>query len=289
MSGPFRNTIRIVDPVCESGPGSKLNLSIELLPDGFVFSLLDAEAFRYIALEAYRQEHNGHISHYLKHLGGFMQENSLLNRSFDRISVSCYSPQLVIVPNDLYRQDDQEAAYGFCASLQPRCHVRSDILNNMQSRAIYAVPDQVISFCEEHMPGYRLRHHGSVLIESVMAVQAIENWQADMVLHVKPRHFDVMILEKNKLNYFQSFEIQCFDDLLYYLFYVLEQHEMPAAKLRLMLLGELAMDSEHYALLQSFFGEVRFPERNDMFQYSEDFEKVPYHFFFNLLNLDTCG
>ncbi len=289
MSGPFRNTIRIVDPVCETGTESKKNLSIELLPDGFVFSLLDVDAFRYIALEAYKQEHNGHISHYLKHLGGFMKDNSLLNQPFERISVSCYSPQLVIVPNDLYRHDDQEALFGFCASFQPKHHLRADLLNIMQSRAIYAVPDEVISFCEEHMPGYRLRHHGSVLIESVMAALIIENWHTDMVLHVKPRHFDVMILEKNKLLYFHSFEIQCFDDLLYYLFYVLKQYEMQAAKLKLVLMGEMAMDSDNFNVLRSFFGEVRFPERNDMYRYSTDFEKVPYHFYFNLLNLDSCG
>lgn len=289
MAGSFRNTRSFVDKVYRSGPHPKKNLSIGLLSDGFVFSLLDAEEYKYIALEEYKQEDNSEANMYLGFLRTLFDENPLLTQPFDKVNILYYSPRLVLVPNELYNKEDEKALFGFCASSSNHDQIRSDRLNITKAHGIYSIPVELITLCQEMFPRCRLLHYGSALIESTLAAQKLEKWGADMVLHIQSGHFELLLLRNNKLTYYNTFTIQCLDDMLYYIFYVLEQYGLQAGQLKTVILGELAMDEKAFALLASFFRETAFPEKNDMYQYSPEFDRIPYHFYFNLLNLNSCG
>ncbi len=289
MPGSFRNTLSIVDKVYQAGPGRKKNLSIGWLSDGFVFSILDVKEFKYIALEEHKQEGRPDAHHHFAFLRDQLNENPLLNQPFDRVNIFYYSPKLVLVPDALYNKEDEKALFDLCATRSDHHQIRSDHLHIAKAHGIYSTPVELITLCGEFFSGCRLRHYGSALIESTLAGQKLEKWNAGMVLHIQSSHFELLLLESDKLTYYNSFAIQCFDDMLYYIFYVLEQYGLQAEQLKTIILGELPMDTEAFATLRSFFREATFPEKNDMYKYSPEFDRVPYHFYFNLLNLNSCG
>lgn len=290
MPGPLRNTISIVDAEHHTGrPESKNILSVGFAPDVFIFSLLDVSDFRYVALEEYRLDNANELKHYTSQLRELIRGNELFKKQFERINIAYYSGQLVLVPGELYNDEDTDVWLDFCTSGRQQGQVRSDRLYVLNAFGIYSVPHEVIAFFEEMLPGYRLRHHGAALIENTVAIRQLDGWQADMVLHINPKHFEILLFQQEKLSCYQSFQIQCLDDMLYYIFYVLEQYGLQASRLEAMVLGRLSLDSRGFELLSSFFKKVRFPGKNDMYKYSQEFEQMPHHYFFNIFNLNTCG
>ncbi len=288
MTGSFRNIIRIGDT---SGPEpfEKKILSIGLRPDGFVFSVLDAENFKYLRLEDYEHSSDDYDDQFLVDLKQFLVDNNLYKAPFKQVHVSLFTPSLLLIPADICLENETENTFRFFAGLQEDHLIRSDKLNNLDAYGIYDFHKEIKNFLDESFDSYRLRHQGNALIESTLAATQLENWDADIVLHLKRSIFEVILLEKGKVSLYQSFEYRTLDDLLYYLFYVLEQFDKNAAYQRLLLIGEISVDCKSYQTLASLFHKVSFPERNDAFQYAGVFDQIPGQYYYNLLNLVTCG
>ncbi len=289
MSGLFRNTLNLYDPEYRSGSGNKTNLSIEFIPGGFVFSLLDADKFRYFALEEYKYEGNGYDPGYFSKFSDFASAHPLLSSDYDKVSVCHYSPGLVLTPEELFLPEEKEKMYRLSCPAGNNGHIISDRLNILKAYATYSVPEDLIKSLEDIFGEYRLRHYGTALIESSLASQKLDGWNSSIVLHIRQDNFEILLLDGKKLLYYNSFGITCFDDMLYYIFYVLEQYRLRPSRLRAMVIGEMAMDSKEFSMLSSVFRRLSFPERNDMYKYCNEFDSIPYHYYFNLLNLNLCG
>ncbi len=288
MANPFRNTCRIADQ--ESYPGSDIakTLSIEFLPDGFVFSVMDAERYRYLALEAFESDNAKTDIDYAPLLADFYADHPLFCQSFKKTVASVYSPYLVLVPGDNWSGSDIKELYATYAPVPEGHSLRVEPLQIIDACGIFPVPDQLLESCETLLPECQIRSYGVSMIKNVLAAQKIEQWGAEVIIHIKKRHAEILLLQKEKLIFYRSFQISCFDDMLYYLFYVLEQYQKQADKLEAVVIGELPMDSQHYSVLASFFKKLTLPAKNDVFTYSPAFSDIPDHYYFNLLNLNTC-
>ncbi len=288
MANPFRNKCRIADP--ESYPGSKAEktLSIEFLPDGFVFSLMDTQRYKYLALEAFEAEEANNIAGYTEHLAGFFREHPLLAQPFAKTVVSVYSHSLVLTPDSILNGDNAGEIFSTCAHLPDGHCLKTEPLHIMDASGIYTVPKALEEFCKEVFPGCQFRSYGASMIKNVLSAQTIDQWRAEVIIHIKKSHAEILLLNHDKLSFYRSFSITCFDDLLYYLFYVLEQYDKQADDMEAIVIGELPMDNPNFDLLASFFKKLTLPSKNDVFLYSSLFASIPDHYYFNLLNLNTC-
>ena len=290
MSGSFRNIIQVSDKSAYE-PATNKTLSIGFFPDGFVFAVLDNDNFRYIALEEYTIPPNNTSTKesFFLQLESFIGSHPILSTSFLKACCAYYTPKLVLIPEDVYDENLKETYFRFCSTIPKGHKIIGDRMHNLNARGLYVVPNDLILFLEKMFPGCRLKHHSAALIESTLAAQKLEPWQADLVVHLRNTRFEMLLIDKQQLIFYQSFSYQIFDDVLYYLFYVLEQHKLDASTMRMLLMGKMAMDTREYQILSSYFQKVAFPERNDVFQYGEKFDNIPSHFYYNILNLVTCG
>jgi len=289
MSGPFRKTISIVDNTFSPGSERNVILSIELSLDGFSFAILDPQHFRYQMLESFHLAHAGQADELAAELEKFIKEHPLLLGSFERINVAWYQPKYTLVPADLFLHAGKDAYHQFCGPTPDYHELKADKLNNLEAYGIFPFPEVLRKKLDFLYPSYRLRHTGTVLIESTLAAFRLGELKADIVLHIKPGHFELMLLEGSRLVFYNSFAYQAFDDLMYFLFYALEQFGLDASQMEAMLAGEISLDSKNYEMLSQYFKQVSFAGRSDVYKYGPEFDKVPHHYFFNLLNLNTCG
>ncbi len=288
MANPFRNTCCINDPEYLQGQNTSKTLSIEFLPDGFVFSVMDRERYLYVALEAYESPNLRGVENYSPHIIDFFTSHPLLNQDFDKVVAAVYARDLLLIPEPVFTNETQEDFFNTYAHSESSSQLKNEAIQIIDAQGIYPLPISLLNVCEEIFPAVEVRNQGASMIKNVMAAQKLDKWKADVVIHVKKSHVEIMLLHKERLNFYRSFSITCFDDILYYVFYVLEQYQKQAEKLHLTILGELSMDSKGYTILNSFFRKVSIPDANDMFRYSPNFDSIPIHYYFNLLNLNTC-
>lgn len=290
MSGPLEKTVRIVDRDFSPGSEKKEILSIELLPGGFSFAILDAPQFKYQALFSIftgnAEKDSWPVSGYLTR---DQEMEELLGKEYLKTTIACFTPQLTLLPNEVFLSEDQEAMHRFSCSVPSGHVIRTDRMNNLQGYGVYSLPETLVGELEQLFPGHRLWHAGSVLVENTLATARIERWPGDIVLHIRREYFELLLLDIKGLVYYNTFRYNEFDDLMYFLFYVLEQFGRDPKSSWAILSGEIAMDSQAFTTLASYFGKVSFTARNDAYRYSPEFERYPDHYFYNLLNLNFCG
>ncbi len=284
----FRNIISISDSSAIKTLSDK-DLSINIRPDGIAFTIFDEVNYSYLALEDLEFQQNNMGAIPVETLETLIQTHSLLNRPVKKTHLSFFSPQLVLIPEKDYDPNRKENIFSLCSQIPETHLILDDRLNILDARALYAIPKQLLSLINQKFPNHRLRHHGSVLIETILAAMNIESQHADMVISVASSHFEMLLFDNQKLTLYRSFQYQTFDDLLYYLFYVLEKHNQSVNEIKLLIMGKLALDTPEYDILSGFFKKVSFPERSDAFKYSKAFDKIPSHFYYTLLNLVACG
>jgi hypothetical protein len=287
MSGSFRNVISLCDKSA-SEPLSRNMLSIGLNPDGFLFAVMDSGNRRYLSLEEYHYDENNGTDEMLTNLDAFWDSHPVLSQPFPKTYLSLFVPQFVIVPASVYDPESIESYFSFCATLPPNHQLRADKLATINAYGIYAVSNKLIELCEEKLNEYVIRHQASVLIDSIITEQRNAVSQASVVLQLKAGHFEILLLQKHQLLCYQSFLYTAFDDVLYYLFYFLEQYGMDANQMDLVFLGEMTTDSREFNTLKGFFRKVVLPERKKQCRYSEVFAQLPAHYYHNIFNLIKC-
>ncbi len=288
MAKIFRNTWRIHDPDTVRVMNESNTLSIEFLPDGFVFSVMDTKAFKYLALEACQADTPPSLEDYCRELHASYTKNPLLNQDYQRVLAAVYTPEVVLVPEQLNASQEENELFSSYVRNAYHKQLRSDPLQIIDAKGIYAIPDPLMQVLAEIFPGCMIKSSCTAMIKSVMAARSIEQWNADLVIHVRQAFTEILLFDKDMLTFYRSFPTTCIDDLLYYLFYVLEQYQQKADQIHAYAIGEVAMDSPDYDLLSSFFKQVDIPQRNDIFRYADDFDNIPCHYYYNLFNLNAC-
>ncbi len=290
MYGPLRKTISIVDNDFSPGSPDKGMLSIELLPDGFSFALLDKVLYRYHILEAFQTDKKVESAEeIIELLRSEISINPFLKEPYQQVNIAYYSNPLMLFPEHVCHRQDHEDLFRFACKVPVGHHIKADRLNNLGGYGVYMVADKLRSSLDLSFPAYQMIHAGSALIENMLATLILENQTPDMILHIRRWYFELLMVKDKKLTFYRLFPYQSFEDLLYYLFYVLQQLRLDALTMNLMLAGEISLDAERYKRLASYFKYVYFTERNDAYQYSPGFDTIPHHYYYNLLNLSSCG
>ncbi|GEM_PF-595299 len=279
----------IVDESFQPGFNNKHFLSIELSWNNFAYCILDSDRFQYRVMESYERGEYVSSDLFLSGLNEIVENNKFLNSGFERITLIYVAPQSVFIPAELYAEEENDTYLEFNHIIENGYKNYSDKLNNLNAYAIYPVPKVLKSNCDKWFNNYRLRHFSTPLIESVLYDVFYAGFKGDIVIHVQKGHFEILILEEGNLRFFNSFNYQTWDDLLYYLFYVIEQTDLSAENTDLLILGQASMDSELYINLIPYFNNVDFGSRSDLFKYHRAFEEIPHHYFYNLLNANACG
>ncbi len=268
--------------------GKKI-LSIELSLDGFSYCVLDAEKFRYIALESFTFDEIKDFNDLCPVLDELVREKKLLTGSYQRISFALSSNDVTLVPADLFYYSQKNSYLSFNTYTEQETEIRADKLNNLSAFAVYAFPKQLLHKINFLFPACRIRHISTCLIENILYMVRYGRMSHQLVIHVQKGNFQILYFEGENLAFYNSYRYQTWDDLLYYLFFVIEQLGLEPEKLDLMLFGEVGIESEFYKKVKLYFKSFSFGPRSDLYKYSESFDDIPHHYFFNLLSLNACG
>ncbi len=277
------------DEAFQPGFWDKHFLSIEIASGTFSFCILDNDRFQYRVFESYEYDVPLRVDDLVKNIERIVKDNPYLNSGFERTTILYSSPQSVFIPAELYCEDEKSNYLNFNHIVGSDHKICSEKLYNLDSYVVYPFPWVLKYTLDELFSGYRLRHYSTALIESLLYDIRIAGFQADMVVNVQKEHFEILLLNSGNLVFFNSFNYQAWDDILYYLFYVMEQADIAAERTDLLMVGKTSMDSELYKNLKPYFRSVDFGKRSDLFKYDEVFDDIPHHYFYNLLNANACG
>lgn len=289
MSYPAKELYSIHDAGRNLDHTGREFLSIELSLDGFSYCVLDTDSFRYVLLESFAIANNTDYALLADVIVESGKSKNILNRDYQRVSISLISQLITFIPADLYTFSEKGDYIDFNVRPDAAHEIKVDKLNNLGAYAIYPYPRVLLQKIDKLFPNARIRHAATSLVENLIYMARYSQVKMQLVLHVQANHFEIVIFDQDKLSFYNSFRYQTVDDLFYYLFFVLEHLGLQAENLDTLLYGEVGINSEFYKKIKLYVKSLNFGPRNDLYKYCDAFDNIPHHYFYNLLNLNVCG
>jgi len=288
MNDPFLKAISVSGETGYTGSGKDQFLSIELALDGFSFGIFDSRNLRPLLIESYNIRVEMLPVQLAVSLHEFIIKCTALLSPFEKVNLAWYHQQYTLIPNELYHPLAKEAYHSLCAQSPEGFMVTSDELSNLYAYGIYPFPEILNHKLRIIYPNLRVRHLATVLIEYALTSINLEKGGHDIFLHIRPKHFEVLIFNYKRLVFYNSFPYQAFDDLMYFLFYVLEQFRLDSGKMNAFIAGKISEDSVIFQSLLKYFRSVSSAPAYPLMHQDNGFEQVPKDIYQNLVSLAIC-
>jgi hypothetical protein len=288
MTSLAKNSISAFDKSLSKENSQYYGLSIQCAPDGFSFTIFDPRNKKFLGIGHYDFQYASNFHLLNNTLSGLIPQIDLLDRQYESVRIIFETHKSSLVPNAFFDPENMPACISLHHRTAPGEILQSDYLPILDSRNIWLMPENVLNTLRAFFPMAALHNHGSVLIESLLALNKNRDEGHGVFVYVRKNMFDIVVLNGNKLLFFNSFRYQAKEDFIYFLIYVLEQLEINPESVQLTFLGEIVKLSTIYDITHKYVRNVAFGSRSEEFNFSYVFDDLPGHFYFNLLNHYRC-
>ena len=99
------------------------------------------------------------------------------------------------------------------------------------------------------------KHANTILIQKLLEVSK-NNDERKMFVYVSDNHFEIVIIQNQKLQLFNSFDYKTPEDFIYYILFTAEQLHLNPESFQLELLGKITKDDSLYEIVYKYIRNV---------------------------------
>jgi len=130
-----------------------------------------------------------------------------------------------------------------------------DTLEKHQINNVYIPYMNINNALLDFFPSFDYKHHSSILVEKLLDLSKNID-EKQMFVHFWKNKFEVMVIQNQKLFFYNSFDFYTKEDCLYYILFTAEQLAMNPEFFTLKLLGDITSESELFEVIYSYIRNV---------------------------------
>jgi len=125
--------------------------------------------------------------------------------------------------------------------------------NNMVN--VYVPITALEPFFKERYSNYNTKHCSTILVSKLLDFSK-NNLRKEMYVQVSRNHFEIVVVQNQKLLLYNTFEYKSAEDFIYYILFTAEQLKLDPNEFNLYLLGTINKDSELYKKTYTYIRNV---------------------------------
>ena len=270
-------------------------ISILCAQDGFSFTVYDRERNKFLALEAFRFEHQHQNTdkkvidnHILTLMKALVDESESMS-SFSRKKGSLiFEPnQATWIPLPLF--DEQEKDHYMTLNFKEiQGNVFYEVNPQIEAVCVYTVHDAFLHGLKQVFPNTEIHPLQTVLSSHFQqfAKKYIEH--SATFCFVTGSHLYIQVFQQGTLIFDNSFPYSTKQDFSYYLLNVYDKLSLNPETVPLFFTGDLSSASETVAFLQKYIRQVAPLPANAAFAYSYLFDGMEMQRFYHIFNAVPC-
>ena len=248
-------------------------LSIRLSSGGFCFSILNLHNKKFIY---YKEEKFKNKIAYLQELEEFFLKESLFKLPYYQIDVVVSDPNFILIPEDLNEEGLEKDLYSL--SFLKNNKKTKLIKNSLAFKKMYGVfeiEDEVSFLIKKYFENYRLLHYSEVLLQT--ALLSARNLEKTMYVDLADSILRVIVVEKDKLLFFNTFSYKENIEWVYFVVNVFTSLSLNQEKTKVYLTGEIERNSEEMIILKEYILNVILDDSIVGYKLIEDFSNINLH------------
>ncbi len=235
---------------------SKRKLSIQFSLDGFSFCIANAANTIYHFSSYSFDRENTTPESLLDEVEKIFKNDQDLQSDFDSVEVVHENRLNSFVPNEYFREEHLKSYLNYNVKNIVTDYATFDSFEALDFKNVYIPYVNINNFLFQNFGTFEYKHHASVLLEKLM-IKA-QKQSTHFFVHVNSSSFDIVVIENQKLLYFNAFEYQIKEDFIYYILFAFEQLKLNPEELKLIFIGEITEDSELYQIAYKYIRNIDF-------------------------------
>lgn len=232
-----------------------LDLSIQLGLSGLSFCILNTASKTIVSLNEFHFEKQLNPLKVLDELKTIFTNEALLNNDFSNVTIIHDNELSTLVPKSLFNKNHLADYLKFNAKILKSDFIAYDVIAENNSVNVYVPYININNFIYDKFGTFTFKHVTSVLIESILKME-VDSVSTKVYVNVSFDHFEILVLEKNKLLLSNNFTYNSKEDFIYYLLFTAEQLNLDPETLNLILIGAIHEHDELYNIIYKYIRNV---------------------------------
>lgn len=183
------------------------------------------------------------------------RDNPELKDSYDEILVIHNNNLSTFVPTALFDENFLGSYLQYNTKVFDTDFFAFDEISNYQMNAVYIPYVNINNFFIDQFGTFDYKHANSILVTKLLDASK-NNDDKKMIVHLNPNHFEIIVVQNQKLLLFNSFDYQTPEDFIYYLLFTAEQLNMNPESFKLELLGTIAEEDDFYKIAFKYIRNI---------------------------------
>ena len=186
-----------------------------------------------------------------------------LKDSYDEILVIHNNNLSTFVPEPLFDENFLGSYLQYNTKVFETDFFTFDKIPNYQMNAVYIPYVNINNFFIDQFGTFDYKHANSILVSKLLDASKNKD-EKKMFLHINTGHFEIIVVQNQKLILFNSFDYNTPEDFLYYILFTAEQLNLNPENFPLELIGNIDTESDYFKIAFQYIRNVSLIDVEDL-------------------------
>ncbi|WP_091434711.1 DUF3822 family protein [Flavobacterium degerlachei] len=178
-----------------------------------------------------------------------------LNEDYDDVLVLHNNNLSTFVPTPLFDENFMGSYLQYNTKVFETDFFAFDEISNYEINSVYIPYVNMNNFFIDQFGTFDYKHANSVLLSTLLDASK-NNDDKKMIVHFSQGHFEIIVIQNQKLLLFNSFDYETPEDFIYYVLFTAEQLNLNPEKFALELIGDIDSENEFYKIAYKYIRNV---------------------------------
>lgn len=237
-------------------------LSIQVSLNGLSFCVLDTLSGKPLLLQ---QLPFSNLQRSIKMedlLAMVFKENPELNYQYDEILIVHSNNLSTFVPTALFDEEFLGSYLQYNTKVFETDFFTFDALEKYEMNHVYIPYVNMNNFFIDQYGAFDYKHANTILVSKLLDLSKNKE-ERKMFVHVNESHFEIIVVQNQKLHLFNSFEYKTPEDFIYYILFTAEQLQMNPENFNLDFIGSITESDAFYQIAYKYIRNISLMDVSD--------------------------
>jgi hypothetical protein len=186
-----------------------------------------------------------------------------LKDTYDEILVIHNNNLSTFVPSALFDENFLGSYLQYNTKVFETDFFAFDEIPNYHMNAVYIPYVNINNFFIDQFGSFDYKHANSILVSKLLIASKNKD-EKKMFVHMNSGHFEIIVVQNQKLLFFNSFDYNTPEDFLYYILFTAEQLNLNPENFPLELIGTIDAESDYYKIAYKYIRNISLIDVEDL-------------------------
>ncbi len=192
-----------------------------------------------------------------------LAENTIFTEQFDQINVIHDNNLSCFVPTALFDENELGSYLQYNVKVFETDFFAVDTNQNYQFNTVFVPYININNVLIDQFGSFDYQHSSSVLVSKLLGISKNID-DKKMFVHMQSNHFEIVVIQNQKLLLYNSFEYKTPEDVIYYVLFTAEQLLLNPENFLLEFLGKIDSESTTYKMVYKYVRNVSLMDVSDL-------------------------